>query len=45
VNKTALEKDSKKCNCKGEARQRKYSKELTEFLFSEYKAQGVRLGS
>ena len=45
MNQTALEKDSTKCNCKSETRERKYSKELTEFLYSEYEAQGVRLGS
>ena len=30
--------------CKEEKESKKHSKELTEFLYSEYEAQGVRFG-
>ncbi len=39
----AKEKGSIEC-CKKEKQSKKHSKELTEFLYSEYEAQGVRFG-
>ena len=45
MNHTVNEKGDKKCCHKGDTQQKKYSKELTEFLYAEYEAQGVRFGS